>query len=212
MFFAVKTALVSVAGRLVLVRTYAPDTVRDHMPGQGAELRALMSRYQKGEMLAFEGLYAALAPPLARYLRSLTHDAARAEDLLQDTFLQIHRSRRSFDPRLAVEPWAYAIAWHVYLMSQRSLGRRLRLEAASAEAHEPHSPPHDAPFMAQRRLNQGLRQLTQERRDAVVLHHVWGLSFREIAERLRISDQAAKLRASRGIAALREILGAKRGP
>src|SRR5260221_8214052 len=112
-------------------------------PGQGDELRALMSRYQQGEMPAFERLYVALAPPLSRYLRSLTHDVARAEDLLQETFLQIHRSRRSFDPRLAVEPWVYAIARHVYLMSQRSLGRRLRLEATSAESPTPHSPPHD---------------------------------------------------------------------
>ena len=45
---------------------------------------------------------------------------------------------------------------------------------------------------------------------AVVLHHVGGLSFKEIAARLGIRAGAAKVRASRGIAALRDLLGSRR--
>jgi DNA-directed RNA polymerase specialized sigma24 family protein len=40
----------------------------------------------------------------------------------------------------------------------------------------------------------------------VLWHHVWGLSFREIAKRLRIGEDAAKLRSSRGMADLRTAL------
>ena len=51
-----------------------------------------------------------------------------ADDLLQETFMQIHRSRRTYEPGRPVTPWIYAIARHVYLMKRRSAGRRIRFE------------------------------------------------------------------------------------
>ena len=86
--------------------------------------------YQGGDGAAFEMLYSRLAPQLGGYLRALCRDAARAEDLLQEAFLQVHRSRRTYLPPRPVKPWIYAIARNVFLMSRRAAGRRARHEVA----------------------------------------------------------------------------------
>ena len=87
-------------------------------------LRTLMVRYQAGDAAAFEQLYGALAPLLRRYLIALARDAQRADDLLQDTFLQLHRSRRTYNPSRPVRPWAFAVARHMWLMDQRTRRRK----------------------------------------------------------------------------------------
>ena len=93
-----------------------------------AELCAHMQAYLDGQIEAFDALYAAFAGRLRGYLLSQCRDATLADDLLQETFLQIHRSRRTYQPGRPVTPWIYAIARHVYLMKRRSAGRRTRFE------------------------------------------------------------------------------------
>ncbi len=59
------------------------------------QLVALMIAYQKGDMDAFTGLYEALKRPLIRYLWTFVRNQTMAEDLLQETFLQLHRARQT---------------------------------------------------------------------------------------------------------------------
>jgi len=108
----------------------APDAKHDggRLDRPERELVELMQGYLDGRVDAFDRLHAALAGRLRGYLRSQCRDAALADDLLQDTFMQIHRSRRTYEPGRPVTPWAFAIARHVYLMHARSTGRRLRFE------------------------------------------------------------------------------------
>ena len=89
-----------------------------------------MKAYQAGDSLAFEKLYHQLKPRLLQYLMSQTLHRTPAEDLLQETFLQMHRSRRSYLPDKPVLPWAFAIARHVYLMDRRRDLRRQEKELA----------------------------------------------------------------------------------
>src|SRR5262245_56447614 len=77
-----------------------------------------MQGYLGGRIDAFDGLYDALAGRLRGYLLSLCRDAALADDLLQETFVQMHRSRRTYEPGRPVTPWVFAIARHVYLMNR----------------------------------------------------------------------------------------------
>ena len=74
------------------------------------------------------GIYAALAGRIRGYLYTLCRNASLAEDLVQDTFVQLHRSRRTYEPGRPVTPWVFAIARHVFLMNRRTTGRRLRVE------------------------------------------------------------------------------------
>lgn len=181
--------------------------------GRGEEaLAEAMAGYQAGRLEAFDLLYAGLAVRLRPYLLSLARDAARADDLLQETFLQIHRSRHTYQPHLPVLPWAFAIARHVYLMDRRAASRRQRHEIGQPEhLAEPAVRAESEAAADQDEVRRALEQVPQERRHALLMHHVEGLSFREIAARLGIRETAAKLRSSRGMANLRSILRGRRG-
>jgi RNA polymerase sigma-70 factor (ECF subfamily) len=89
------------------------------------ELRALMMRYQGGSLEAFEEIYARLAPRVRRYLSHLAGGSQLANDLLQETFLQMHRSRAAYNSTYAVRPWVFGLARNVFLtMSGGSVSRR----------------------------------------------------------------------------------------
>ena len=178
------------------------------MPDVAAEdhLRTLMVRYQAGEADAFEQLYAALAPALRRYLVALARDAQRADDLLQDTFLQLHRSRRTYNPSRPVRPWAFAVARHVWLMDQRTRRRKAPPHVDLEAAPEFPVPPEAEGLAREDELRRVLARLPPDRTEALLLHHVWGFTFEEIGKMLGIRAGAARVRASRGMSALRGLL------
>jgi RNA polymerase sigma-70 factor (ECF subfamily) len=168
------------------------------------ELVRLMTAYQSGELAAFERLYARLAGELERYFSAAEKEPAPA-DLVQDTFLEIHRSRRTYQPPLPVRPWVFGIARNVLGRHRREAWRRGRLEASG-------EPPEGAAPVPEARqelgdLSAALARLPASRREAWVLHHVHGWSFQQIADRFRIGVGAAKLRSSRAMRALRAALG-----
>lgn len=173
-------------------------------------LQRLMVAYQGGDLEAFEGLFAALSVPLRNYLTSLARDRSVGEDLLQETFLQMHRSRRTYTPGRPVRPWAFGIARHVFLMGRRSKLRRARHERVAPE-ELPEMPVAGLAelFPDREDLARALLDVPEDRREALLLHHVWGFSFREVGNLLGITDRAAKLRAFRGIQNLRETMGAR---
>jgi RNA polymerase sigma-70 factor (ECF subfamily) len=165
------------------------------------ELCALMEGYLGGRIEAFDGLYAALAGRLRGYLMAQCRDAALADDLLQDTFLQMHRSRHTYEPGRPVTPWVFAIARHVFLMKRRSTGRRLRFEERlTADATAGDVVRDDVKAMVEKdEVRRALEQVPADQREALLLHHVQGWSFAEIAARLGIRVNAAKTRAFRGM-------------
>ena len=173
--------------------------------GREDRLRELMRAYQGGRFEAFDDLYAALAPPLRRYLLSHARDAAKADDLVQDVFLQIHRARQTYDPSYPVTPWVMAIARHVWLMDRRTHTRR---PWAPEDVTEMELPVRGeaAAYAETSDVRRALGQVTPSRRNAVIQHHVFGWSFKEIAQRAGIAETAAKLRSSRGMAQLRALL------
>ena len=182
----------------------APSAKNDMDPAE-RELCDLMQGYLAGRIDAFDGLYAALAGRVRGYLLSQCHDAALADDLLQDTFMQIHRSRRTYEPGRPVTPWVYAIARHVYLMKRRSTGRRTRFEERLAADTLSNDIAHDdlQAIVGRDEVRRALSHVPPDQREALLLHHVEGWSFSEIAQRLGIKVNAAKTRAFRGMRKLR---------
>jgi len=198
---------VAVPGRI------APETAVGTSADDSERIAEAMVAYQAGDASAFDRLYAALGPVLRRYLQSLARDATRVDDLVQETFLQLHRARRTYDPTRPVVPWALAIARHVFLMECRTRRRKGDLDAAELDLSiAAAGSGHDEAVIARERLQRGLSGLTPGTRRAVLLHHVQGWSFREVAQRLGINSAAAKLRASRGMHALRSRLDKTDGP
>jgi RNA polymerase sigma-70 factor, ECF subfamily len=171
-------------------------------------LRALMAAYQAGDLDAFDQLYAVLSPPLGRWMRTYARDGTEAEDLVQETFLQIHRARHTYDAAYPVAPWAYAIARHVWLMHRRARSRRPQPQENVDDLNLGMRAEVDD-YAERAEVRDALAALPASRRRPVIWHHVLGLSFREIAVRLSIRETAAKLRSSRGMAELRTRLGRK---
>jgi RNA polymerase sigma-70 factor (ECF subfamily) len=170
----------------------------------------LMIDYQAGRLDAFESLYAALADDVRRFFAASVVDSAAVPDLVQQTFLEVHRARRTYRPPLPVRPWVFGIAVNVRRRHRRavvSAGQRRRapLDAVA----EPSSPPKDA--VADLSIRRALAQLPASRRRPWILHHVHGFSFEEIGRRLGIGADAAKLRSSRAMRALRSLLAGSRG-
>jgi RNA polymerase sigma-70 factor, ECF subfamily len=173
---------------------------------EDAELRGWMVDYQAGRLEAFDRMYAAIAGPLRRYLTALSRDAAEAQDLLQEAFLQIHRSRHTYDRDQPLLPWVFAISRHVYLMSLRSARRRPLRGAENVEETELPVPPEVDGLADRLELRAAVARIGPDRREAMLLHHVWGFRFREIAAIQGVTESAAKLRSSRGMAELRRTL------
>jgi RNA polymerase sigma-70 factor (ECF subfamily) len=99
-----------------------------------------MERYAAGDEAAFSLVYDELAPRLHRYLLRHARSASRAEDLLQQTFMHMHRARGSFIRGAGVTPWAFAIARRLLIDGIRRDrfevigGPALEVECASTDA------------------------------------------------------------------------------
>src|SRR5262245_43942485 len=88
------------------------------------QLAELMRRYGMGENDTFEPLYRLLSPRLYRFCRRLTGARTDADDLLQDTFLRLHRARATYVAGVNVLHWAYAIARSAFIDRLRYRRRR----------------------------------------------------------------------------------------
>lgn len=166
-----------------------------------------MVAYQAGEFSAFEQLYDRLAGKLRGYLSSLTWSREQAEDLLQETFLQIHRSRHMYLPMKPVLGWVFAIARHCYFMECRTFARKRRLEVfTDDDGLDIPVPSPMENFPDRLALRHALQELPEERREPLLLHHVWGFSYDEIAGLLGTSPGAARVRVHRSVQELRERL------
>lgn len=173
-----------------------------------------MAAYVAGDGQAFQALFAALAPRVHAFLARSVGRAA-ADDLLQTTFLKVHRARADWDPARPVRPWVFAIAARV---RQDELRRRRGLPAAAGEeelaaAEERASvavPPDPEGDLDERdraaRVRAALDGLPEAQRAVIHLHRFEDLSFAEIAAALGTTEGAVKLRAFRGYERLRAAL------
>lgn len=171
-----------------------------------------MDRYARGDDAAFEELYDGLAPRLLSFLLRHTRDYARAEDVVQQTMLQVHRARGRFEPGAHVLPWAFAIARRLLIDQHRKTGREVvaptdddsavqLLVALDASADDVAIAKETAA-----RITAALEELPENQRVAFELIKQDGLSVAEAAEALGTTVAAVKLRAHRAYEALRVVL------
>lgn len=165
-----------------------------------------MARYVGGDADAFRLLYERYAPRLNGLFRRGIKDASAVNDLVQQTFLQLHRARLDFRLDSKLRPWLFSIALNLKRRHFRDSSKKkmasLALDPeievrASGEARRV----EDADL-----LHVALQQLNTGQREVIELHWFEGLKFSEIAEQLGASLSAVKVRAHRGYKRLRELL------
>lgn len=181
-----------------------------------ADPRQLMAQYQDGDANAFRELYALVAPRLLGYLTKMTRDKALADDLLQQTFLKVHRARGAYVRGADPVPWIYSIAHRTFIDEARRVKRAVvrvagedvpevpaGLDGATADRRDE---PRVDPELARAALD-ALAELPDAQREAVVLTKLDGKSVAEAAEIAGTSVGAMKVRAHRGYESLRKLLG-----
>jgi RNA polymerase sigma-70 factor (ECF subfamily) len=193
--------------------TVAEERNRKTEPASsGARLDSAMDRYAQGDDAAFEEVYDGLAPRLQAFLARYTNDRARAEDVVQQTMLQIHRARGRFLVGSQVVPWAFAIARRLLIDMHRRGGREVlsptgddSLTQLLAAVDAPADDVVIAKEVASR-LSDELGRLPENQRVAFELIKQDGLSVAEAAQVLGTTVPAVKLRAHRAYEALRAVL------
>jgi len=177
---------------------------------------AAMDRYACGEDAAFSELYDLLAPRLASFLMRRTRDEAKTDDLVQQTFLQMHCARRHFARGASVAAWAYAIARRLLIDTFRKSGRETLVDTRADgedEGDRACAPAGEMPDRVAannrlaRRLEQELARVPSTNRSAFELVHREGLTAAEAAEVLGTTSMAVRLRVHRAYEALRAVLG-----
>ena len=180
-------------------------------PTAGA-LSAAMDRYADGDDAAFSEIYDLLAPRLYGFLMRQTRDPSRAEDILQQTFLQIHSARGRFIRNAEVLPWAFAITRRLVIDGLRRRRQEVSLPGDSADDDGGELSVEgraDEVLHAKQlgsRLEGGLAGLPENQRAAFELVKLEGLSYREAADVLGATVSAVKVRVHRAGLVLGDLL------
>ena len=165
---------------------------------------------------AFEELYRTHLRDVYSYSYYRVGNHHDAEDLTEQTFLQAYRhferARRESDGR-PLRPWLIRIAHNLASNYHRDRARR---PTAALENVDPVSHPHDTEHVVEgreelREVIDGLTQLPDDRREALIMRFALGMSNREIARALGRTDGATKVLIHRAIKQLEEKLEVERG-
>jgi RNA polymerase sigma-70 factor (ECF subfamily) len=177
-----------------------------------------MLAFREGDNDAFDALFRRWAGPLLRYLERMLHDAAGAEDLVQEVFLRVHRARERYRPEARFSTWIFRIATNLALNEMRR--PRRRDPHASLDAADGPEPPAPATaiddYVHAKRMagdvERALRSLPERQRAALWLGAVEGFSYAEVAASLDVSEKAVKALVHRARSSLTSRLEAARDP
>ena len=152
----------------------------------------------------FDAVYEAHYQSVYRAVRAIVLDAALAEDVTQNTFIQAYRHRDSYRPVGSVGGWLHRIAVRQAISSLR--WRRVQDRLLKAIRLRSRLSGSDWTLGVQ--LANLLEQLAPGTRAAVVLHYVHGYRYREIALMLDIPEGTVATRIANGLRAMRKHLDA----
>lgn len=178
---------------------------------------SLMHAYQQGNRSCFEVLIHRYERELYSYLRRMIPNAALAEDVFQNTFLQIHLKRNLYESGRPFRPWLYTVATNQAIDALRRNQRHQRtsldsehgsgrgkttslLDMVPGEVLEPHL--HAERNEKQALVRGAVDRLSEHLRSVVVLSYYQGMKYKEIAGILGIPVGTVK---SRLHAAIRKL-------
>jgi len=162
-----------------------------------AEDTALMLRYKDGDVAAFELLYRRHSDALYRYLLRLCMQRDAAEDVFQDAWSKIIKARHNYRPTAQFRTFLFRVAHNCFIDHlRRNKKHAVGSVADPDESKNPADPPEISAekALARRKLDDALRRLPAEQRDAFLLHEEAGLSLDDIAHVTGVKRETAKSR------------------
>jgi RNA polymerase sigma-70 factor (ECF subfamily) len=178
-----------------------------------------MLRAKTGDESAFAYLVRKYRRPMVGFMYRLCHNPSTAEELAQEVFLRVYRSRATYEPSAKFTTWLYRIATNLAVNHARDT-RHERPEN-TVRLDEPDQETGKTPDLADESLSAEEQILKRERlaairskvnalperqRMAVVMHKYQQMDYREIAGALKLSESATKSLLFRAYETLREQL------
>lgn len=150
------------------------------------ELEELVRSSQQGDRSAFAELFRRHRGDVARLVYRMLGPTADAEDVVQEVFLQVHRSLGEFRGQAKFTTWLHRVTVNVVLMARRAARSRPTFTGEPETFHEPDRGPLPDEDAARRQRIQAFRRLldklAEKKRTVFILHEIEGRSPAEIAE------------------------------
>ncbi len=163
-----------------------------------------MHRLAAGEIAHLAPLYRRWQPKVVALCYGMVGDSTDAADLTHEVFLRLVRYRHTFRGDASFGSWLYTMARRVCLDHVNQNHRRRRaLDTVQSDLAIRTPSVGDERL---RRVRRAFEQLESDQREVLVLHRIYGLKYREIADLLNSSEGAVRVRAHRALNALRERL------
>jgi RNA polymerase sigma-70 factor (ECF subfamily) len=168
-----------------------------------------MAAYQSGDQNAPNALIECVSPALYRFFALHSGDRRHADDLLQETWIRIHKARHTYRPGEPLLPWLYAIARYVKIDAYRKR-RHERYEEPLENASEKSIAADNKNELPD--LDTLLRHLPASQREVIVLLKISGLSLEEAARATSCSVGSVKQKAHRAYEKMRALLAGFNDP
>ncbi len=167
----------------------------------GSDLE-LMLRVRAGDAASFEALLRRYRLPMVNFFRRMVRDQALAEDLAQEVFLRIYKSRERYQPEARFTTWLYRIATNLALNAIRDRKDEV-CDVTSDESGagtildrfvDPQPTVEQRLIQGdrERMIRQAVEGLPDNQRMAVILHKYQDVDYRQIAGILGVSESAVK--------------------
>jgi RNA polymerase sigma-70 factor (ECF subfamily) len=162
----------------------------------------LMLRVKEGDGASFAILLEKHRSPVIHFLYRMIQNQAVAEELAQEVFLRVYRSRESYEPTAKFTTWLFRIATHLALNSLRD-GKNQRLEERldddssdmPARQVSDKQPSVEQKMVFEARLDEirrAVATLPEKQRAAVMMHKYEEMEYSQIARVLNCSESAVK--------------------
>ncbi len=173
------------------------------------ELEGFVDKAKRGDPAALERVLAEVAPAVRRFGVRMCRNADDADDVLQDTLLNIATHLPEFEGRSSLLSWVFTLTRTACSRKRRGLKNQPPVPDDAAREQKDEAPSPEA-RAAEREIGEALVRaldsLSDEHREVILLRDVEGLSAQEASDAIGISVDALKSRLHRARAALREAL------
>jgi RNA polymerase sigma-70 factor, ECF subfamily len=190
-------------------------------PAQFAEMEdsAIMLELRAGNMSGFDFLIQKYRKPIVNFMYRMVHNQAVAEELAQEVFLRVYRSRETYRAEARFSTWLYRIATNLGVNYARDTRRERAASTVYLDETDSETgttpdvaddePTVEASMLRRERLNairQHVLALPERQRMAVLMHKYEGMDYKQIGDVLKLSESATKSLLFRAYQTLREKL------
>jgi RNA polymerase sigma-70 factor, ECF subfamily len=180
---------------------------------------AIMLELSAGNMSGFDYLIQKYRKPIINFMYRMVHNQAVAEELAQEVFLRVYRSRETYRAEARFTTWLYRIATNLGVNYARDTRHERTASTIYLDEPDPETgttqdvadstPGAEASLLHRERLNairEHVLALPERQRMAVLMHKYEGMDYKQIGDVLKLSESATKSLLFRAYQTLREKL------